>query len=610
MKVKIRQSMLQAALQYNRRFGWSVIPIHIVLKDGRCSCRNQNCSDPGKHPCLSSWKEFQKRRPTEEEIRRWWTRWPDAGIAVVCGEISDGLAALDLDKPEVADRALAIERESRSERSPRQGAHFLLISKTPIKSCVLIPGIAELKGDGRLITVAPSRGYKLVHAAPPLQVKNAHEWSVELLKKVGIETPRDTEQAKAYKTLAEDTSLTEGARNNTLASLGGLLRRNGFGVPMIRDVLQAINQTHCHPPLTEEEVGQIAKSVGQYPPSGFVSAALMDISTAETIWVTARALVESPGIDVKWLWDAYVGLGLVTLISSLPKVGKTTLLFHLLRALLRNEPFLGRTVTPPTKILLLTEEPTNLLRRRLQHLGLGDDRLLLIYRYTVQRWHDALVQIKKAIVQEKVDLVVIDTLGAFWEIADENDAAKVITSIRILQDMANEYSVAMILNHHLRKSGGDEGTAHRGSGQLVGAVDIAIEIYRVQGNEHRRRLKAVSRAVETPSDAVVELKKEGNYMYVGTEAQANREETRREIQRIMPKANDEPLTLKELLIELKDRLSPPPKKTLVKELIGELVATEFVDAFGKGVRGDPYHYKLMRMSPKAAKKRGLPPQRG
>ena len=62
-------SILAAALAYAAR-GWSVIP-----------CK-------GKKPLLSSWTEYQSRCATEDEIRAWWTRWPDANVALITGAVS------------------------------------------------------------------------------------------------------------------------------------------------------------------------------------------------------------------------------------------------------------------------------------------------------------------------------------------------------------------------------------------------------------------------------------------------------------------------------------------------------------------------------------------
>ena len=61
---------------------------------------------PGaKHPCVK-WKPFQERRPTEEELSEWFRRWPNAGLAVVLGPVSN-LFAIDVDGPEAHEALTA-----------------------------------------------------------------------------------------------------------------------------------------------------------------------------------------------------------------------------------------------------------------------------------------------------------------------------------------------------------------------------------------------------------------------------------------------------------------------------------------------------------------------
>ena len=45
---------------------------------------------------MVSWIEYQSRRPTEEEIYRWWQQYPNANIGIVTGEVS-GIVVIDLD---------------------------------------------------------------------------------------------------------------------------------------------------------------------------------------------------------------------------------------------------------------------------------------------------------------------------------------------------------------------------------------------------------------------------------------------------------------------------------------------------------------------------------
>lgn len=71
-------SHLQAARNYHER-GWAVIP----MVNGT------------KIPHIK-WKQFQSEFPSREQIDGWWTQWPDAGIAVILGDISKLIVA-DID---------------------------------------------------------------------------------------------------------------------------------------------------------------------------------------------------------------------------------------------------------------------------------------------------------------------------------------------------------------------------------------------------------------------------------------------------------------------------------------------------------------------------------
>lgn len=59
--------MKEIAQKYLER-GWSIIPIK---KD--------------KTPAISSWTKYQTQLPTKQEVDLWWTQFPDANIAVICG---------------------------------------------------------------------------------------------------------------------------------------------------------------------------------------------------------------------------------------------------------------------------------------------------------------------------------------------------------------------------------------------------------------------------------------------------------------------------------------------------------------------------------------------
>jgi len=81
--------------------------------------------DPDKKPYIS-WTEFQKRLPTEDEVKKWYEKWPDAGVGAVTGKISN-LYLVDIDNlnnKELIDEQLSDNCMMPVSTTPRPGSHF------------------------------------------------------------------------------------------------------------------------------------------------------------------------------------------------------------------------------------------------------------------------------------------------------------------------------------------------------------------------------------------------------------------------------------------------------------------------------------------------------
>lgn len=137
--------MTAEALVAGRQYlttGWCPIPVNIE-----------------KRP-LVPWSEFQTRQPTEEELSEWFTRWPLAGVALVCGAISR-LAVLDVDPRNGPGGAALAHRlpKTVTVRSGGDGHHhyFALHPGALVKKVsALLPGV-DLQAEGACITAPPSR---------------------------------------------------------------------------------------------------------------------------------------------------------------------------------------------------------------------------------------------------------------------------------------------------------------------------------------------------------------------------------------------------------------------------------------------------------------------
>jgi hypothetical protein len=113
-----------------------------------------------KHPPLVEWKPYQSRRPTEAEVRHWWTIWPAAGIAIVCGRVS-GVVVLDVDPRNGGDVTLVtLPAWPRGPQaiSGAGGPHFYFDPGDTVVPKVkgLLPGI-DLIGEGGYVVAPPSR---------------------------------------------------------------------------------------------------------------------------------------------------------------------------------------------------------------------------------------------------------------------------------------------------------------------------------------------------------------------------------------------------------------------------------------------------------------------
>jgi|SRR5436190_13456940 len=71
--------LLQAALHY-ANLGWPVLPLH-TPREGVCDCAQKtDCVSPGKHP--RTLKGLDDASTDEAVIRRWWSMWPHANVAI------------------------------------------------------------------------------------------------------------------------------------------------------------------------------------------------------------------------------------------------------------------------------------------------------------------------------------------------------------------------------------------------------------------------------------------------------------------------------------------------------------------------------------------------
>ena len=232
--------MLGAALEYLRR-SWSIIPIQ----------------ESSKIPIIE-WKEFQTRQPTEQEVRQWWAKWPNANIGLVTGAIS-GIVVIDIEKGGSVNGFTATV----TSHTGGDGWHLVYEHPgVPIKNSVkhLAP-LTDVRGDGGYAVLPPS-----LHKSG-----KRYEWSISPddadfapLPQLVLDKVKDTVVKKTDWAQFASEPVHEGERNNKAASYTGKLLHDLS--PDLWETegwvsLKEWNRVTCTPLLDEKELRAVFESI-------------------------------------------------------------------------------------------------------------------------------------------------------------------------------------------------------------------------------------------------------------------------------------------------------------------------------------------------------------
>jgi uncharacterized protein YdaU (DUF1376 family) len=264
---------LEAALTYAER-GWLVLPLHAAV-GGACTC-GKPCSSPGKHPRTKN--GLKDATTSREQVRKWWTLWPDSNVGILTGRKS-GLLVIDVDDKNGAKGSESLAALAAPHKQPLDtytvstgnGKH--LYFRYP--ECAVIKNTVGTLGSG--LDVRSDNGY--VVAPPSLHVNTRHyhveadrplavlpEWLLALMTRNGKNKVERQKLSNRAGALADAPPVFAGERNDTMYKLGCALRgRHAMERADIERVLLQYNDSKCTPPLEVTEVLAVVESVCSHP---------------------------------------------------------------------------------------------------------------------------------------------------------------------------------------------------------------------------------------------------------------------------------------------------------------------------------------------------------
>ena len=308
-------------------------------------------------------------------------------------------------------------------------------------------------------------------------------------------------------------------------------------------------------------------------PQWIASPANEQAGAKPLVWYTAPDVGRMAPEHIDWSVESIVAKGAVTEISGLVKVGKTTFVGSLIRAVLSGEPFINST-TRRSPVVWLTEERPPTFRSMLDRVGLLDHAdLHILFRHETgdASWSEVVDQAVLKAEEVNAELLTIDTLSGWSRLQgdDENSAGAAMMAMEPVHRAAAA-GLGVILNRHDRKGGGPLGESGRGSSAFAGEVDILLQLRRANspGNTSRREVASTGRFDGIPDTRLVEFK-DGRYIYLGDTPNVERQDAKAWLLEHLPNEDGEPLTKS----DIREQIDKDVSNSTIDRALIEMVET-------------------------------------
>ncbi len=473
LKITPLSNMIDVALSYHS-MGFSIFPLWKGTKNKP----------------IVSWKKYMTQRATEDEVRNWWTKYPDANIAIATGNISN-LFILDTEK-DFDLSSIDIPTDVITAKTGSGGRHFYF--RIPHNSTILThieiwgsdpKSKADIKGEKGYVVAPPSFNSDLNSyyewMSDENEITEAPEWLIDFISNL---EGNKTSTKQLYE-LAN--GVEEGNRNVSATSfIGHILLKTDMDMWEIVawPAIEKWNEKN-NPPMDKTELRASFDSISARefrrrkgldtnedlsdysgPDRVISSHELSEILKAERDDVDK---INSNFGPIDRLCDGYVP-GELYVVSGPEKGGKTSFLQFLTKKFSQQN----------LPVLWFTYEmtPREFLKRY--------KNLPVFYLPMMNKSYD-LKWLEKRIVEAKkkysVKIVMIDHLEFVLDAAQQNNLSiQLGTVVRYLKSIAREQEIVIFLIHHIRRLNDDEvpsARSLRDSALIAAEADSTLMIWRI-----------------------------------------------------------------------------------------------------------------------------------
>lgn len=492
--------ILDYALYYASK-GWRIFP----------------CKPRDKVPACK-WKD--EATIDTEKIEHWWKANPEYNLGLKCG-IDSGIIVLDVDPDKGGNESLLdlIRDYNPIPTTPEQitgggGRHFIFAHpgiEIGNSAGKLGPGL-DVRGDGGYVVVPPS-----VHPNG-----NLYEWEFSCKPSQTILAPMpgwlvgllvDSQNGNGHHETEEYTgTIQEGERNQALASMAGSMRRRGFDTQAIFAALMEHNKEHCHPPLSNDEVLNIAKSISQYAPTALYrnGRGKLDITAREPLNAIESAYIFLDLLDnlegrsiptfITPIDNSLGGLErqTLTILAARPSMGKSTLAWQIARNIasnglkayiftleMGNNNLWAKAACGSLGLRWRDFRAGNATKQQKDELRIEVKRLMKLYgkNLLMDEGMNTTDTIWQMVDKHRPDLVVVDHLRLVANM-DDSEVRRLGYMSTKMKEIAKEFNCSSLVLAQLNRGVENRSNKRpqladlRESGQIEENADVVLMMYR------------------------------------------------------------------------------------------------------------------------------------